>query len=77
MRGQPGTSVNTKHLFFLDVGWGLWPPEIGIQFHMVSYRSAIRVPSFILKIKTLIEARAEKTLHFKFKMAITSLIFKS
>ena len=30
-RGQPEASVNTKRLFFLDVGRGLWPPEISIQ----------------------------------------------
>ena len=45
-RGQPEASVNTKRLFFLDVGRGMQPPKISIQFHMVSYCSAIKVHIF-------------------------------
>ena len=36
VRVQPEATASTKHLFFLDVGRGLRPPEISIQFHMVS-----------------------------------------
>ena len=34
-------------LFFLDVGWGLRPPEICIQFQMVSYCSAMKLISYL------------------------------
>ena len=33
---QPGDSVNTKHLFFLDVGLMPAASRESIQFHMVS-----------------------------------------
>ena len=48
-RGQPEATANTKHLFFLDVGQALQPPEISIEFHMVSYCSTIKV-EYILSI---------------------------
>ena len=38
---QPGDLGNTKHLFFLDIGRSPAASRDSIQFHMVSYCSAI------------------------------------
>ena len=46
--GQPEDSFNTKCLFFLNVGRGLRPPEIRIQFHMVSYCRAIKLDHYLV-----------------------------
>ena len=51
-RGQPEASVNTKHIFFLDIDRALRPPEISIQFHMVSYCSTIKCYSATFSIAT-------------------------
>ena len=39
---QPGDLVNTKSLFFLDIGRMPAASQDSIQFHMVSYCSAIK-----------------------------------
>ena len=42
VHSQDEDSVNTGRLFFLDVGWMLAASKESIQFHMVSYYSAIK-----------------------------------
>ena len=51
----------TRRLFFLDVGQGLWPSEISIQFHMVSYCSAIKAILFKLQVILLNVEGTEKS----------------
>ena len=41
-RVQPEATANTKRLFFLDVGQMPAASRVSIQFHMVSYCSAIK-----------------------------------
>ena len=49
-RVKPGDSVNTKCLFFLDVGRMSAASRDSIQFHMVSYCSTIKVTAFKLQL---------------------------
>ena len=45
LQGSPSCEApaSTRCLFFLDIGRGLRPSEISIQFHMVSYCSTIKL----------------------------------
>ena len=49
LSGQ-GDLVNTRHLFFLDVGRMHAVSRDSIQFHMVSYCSAIKAIVFKLQM---------------------------
>ena len=47
-RVQPEATANTKRLFFLDVGRMPAASRVSIQFHMVSYCSAMKSIFYVL-----------------------------